>query len=99
MSYTISPVHTEDYFVKLAAQIAEMGADIICIKDMANLLLPYAANHLIKRLKAETGLPIVLRATACSSPSNPVQARSMAQLVSSGGVKAAVDREQKRVKC
>ena len=60
MSYTISPVHTEDYFVKLAAQIAEMGADIICIKDMANLLLPYAANHLIKRLKSETNLPIVL---------------------------------------
>ncbi len=60
MSYTISPVHTEDYFVKLASQIAEMGADIICIKDMANLLLPYAAYSLIKRLKAETGLPIVM---------------------------------------
>lgn len=60
MSYTISPVHTEDYFVKLSAQIAGMGADIICIKDMANLLLPYAAYSLIKRLKAETDLPIVL---------------------------------------
>jgi oxaloacetate decarboxylase alpha subunit len=60
MSYTISPVHSEDYFVKLAADIAEMGADIICIKDMANLLLPYAAYSLVKRLKAETGLPIVL---------------------------------------
>ena len=60
MSYTISPVHTEDYFVKLAADIAKMGADIICIKDMANLLLPYKAYSLIKRLKAETNLPIVL---------------------------------------
>ena len=60
MSYTISPVHTEDYFVKLAADIAKMGADIICIKDMANLLLPYSAYSLIKRLKAETNLPIVL---------------------------------------
>ena len=60
MSYTISPVHTEDYFVKLAGQIAEMGADIICIKDMANLLLPYEAYNLVKRLKAETSLPIVL---------------------------------------
>ena len=60
MSYTISPVHTEDFFVKLAAQIAEMGADMICIKDMANLLLPYSAYSLIKRLKAETGLPIVM---------------------------------------
>jgi len=60
MSYTISPVHTEDYFVKLAAGIAEMGADMICIKDMANLLLPYSAYSLVKRLKAETSLPIVL---------------------------------------
>ncbi|MCL1855059.1 MAG: oxaloacetate decarboxylase subunit alpha [Clostridia bacterium] len=60
MSYTISPVHTEDYFVKLAADIAKMGADMICIKDMANLLLPYSAYSLVKRLKAETGLPIVL---------------------------------------
>ncbi len=60
MSYTISPVHTEDYFVKLSAEIAKMGADIICIKDMANLLLPYAAYSLIKRLKAETNLPIVM---------------------------------------
>jgi len=60
MSYTISPVHTEDYFVKLAAEIVKMGADMICIKDMANLLLPYSAYSLVKRLKAETGLPIVL---------------------------------------
>ncbi len=60
MSYTTSPVHTEDYFVKLAEGIAEMGADIICIKDMANLLLPYKAYSLIKRLKAATDLPIVM---------------------------------------
>ena len=60
MSYTISPVHTEDYFVRLAEEIAKMGADMICIKDMANLLLPYSAYSLIKRLKAETALPIVL---------------------------------------
>lgn len=60
MSYTISAVHTEDYFVKLAGEIAKMGADIICIKDMANLLLPYSAYSLIRRLKAETNLPIVM---------------------------------------
>ncbi len=60
MSYTISPVHTEDYFVKLAEDIEAMGADIICIKDMANLLLPYNAYSLIKRLKAATRLPIVM---------------------------------------
>ena len=60
MSYTISSVHTEDYFVKLAEDIAKMGADIICIKDMANLLLPYQAYSLVKRLKKATDLPIVL---------------------------------------
>ncbi|NMD37089.1 MAG: oxaloacetate decarboxylase subunit alpha, partial [Christensenellaceae bacterium] len=51
LSYTISPIHTEDYFVGLAAELQEMGADIICIKDMANLLLPYSAYSLVKRLK------------------------------------------------
>ena len=40
MSYTVSPVHTEDYFVKLAADIQKTAADLICIKDMANLLQP-----------------------------------------------------------
>lgn len=60
MSYTTSPIHTEDYFVNLALELAKMGADIICIKDMANLLLPYDAYNLVKRLKAETDLPIVL---------------------------------------
>lgn len=58
MSYTISPVHTETYFVELAKRIESMGADIICIKDMANLLLPYSAYSLVKRLKAATKLPI-----------------------------------------
>ena len=60
MSYTESPVHNEDYFVRLAADIQKMGADMICIKDMANLLLPYKAYSLIRHLKAETDLPIVV---------------------------------------
>ncbi len=60
LSYTISEVHTEDYFVKLAQDIEKMGADLICIKDMANLLLPYQAYSLVKKLKANTSLPIVL---------------------------------------
>ncbi|MDL2317477.1 oxaloacetate decarboxylase subunit alpha [Eubacteriales bacterium OttesenSCG-928-A19] len=58
MSYTISPVHTEAYFVDLAKRIEDMGADTICIKDMANLLLPYDAYSLVKKLKAATKLPI-----------------------------------------
>ena len=51
MSYTISPVHTEEYFVNLALELEKMGADNICIKDMANLLLPYKAYSLVKKLK------------------------------------------------
>jgi len=57
--YTISPVHNIDIFVKDALTLREMGADSICIKDMAGLLLPYVAYELVKALK-ETGLPVQL---------------------------------------
>ena len=60
ISYTTSPVHNADYFVELAMRLEEMGADTICIKDMANLLLPVEAYHLIKRLKERVGVPIHL---------------------------------------
>ena len=60
ISYTTSPVHNEEYFVKLAKELEEMGADTICIKDMANLLLPYDAASLVKRLKASVKIPIHL---------------------------------------
>ena len=51
-SYTTSPVHTLDYFVNLAKELESMGADTICIKDMAGILLPYDAYELVKSLKA-----------------------------------------------
>lgn len=60
ISYTTSPVHNEDYFVKLACELEKMGADVICIKDMANLLLPYDAYSLVKKLKENVGVPIHL---------------------------------------
>ena len=53
ISYTTSPVHTTEYFVKLAKELEDMGADNICIKDMANLLLPYTAYDLVSKLKKE----------------------------------------------
>ncbi len=53
ISYTESPVHTMDYFVKLAKDLEDMGADNICIKDMANLLLPFDAYDLVSALKAK----------------------------------------------
>ena len=60
ISYTTSPVHNEEYFVKLAKELESMGADTICIKDMANLLLPYEAASLVKKLKANVKIPIHL---------------------------------------
>lgn len=60
LSYTISPIHNEEYFVKLAKELEQMGADVICVKDMANLLLPMEAYSLIKRLKETVDIPIHL---------------------------------------
>lgn len=60
LSYTISPIHNEDYFVKLAKELEQMGADALCIKDMANLLLPMDAYSLVKRLKETVSIPIHL---------------------------------------
>jgi len=60
MSYTVSPVHNEEYFIRLASKLEEMGADVICIKDMANLLLPYDAYSLVKKLKENVSVPIHL---------------------------------------
>ena len=58
MSYTESPVHNEDYFVKLAVDIQKMGADVICIKDMAGLLTPYTCYELVKELKNTLSIPV-----------------------------------------
>jgi len=58
VSYTISPVHNLDMFVNDARRLVDMGADSICIKDMAGLLLPYAAYELVKTLKKYIKVPI-----------------------------------------
>ncbi len=60
LSYTSSPVHNEEYFVNLAKTLEDMGADVICIKDMANLLLPFDAYSLVKKLKESVKVPIHL---------------------------------------
>lgn len=59
-SYTISPVHSLEKFAKDAKTLEDMGADSICIKDMAGLLLPYQAYELIKSLKETVKIPIQL---------------------------------------
>lgn len=58
--YTISPYHQDSDFVKLGQELVEMGADSICIKDMAGLLRPYAAEKLVRSLKTEINIPIDL---------------------------------------
>ncbi|AUD64620.1 oxaloacetate decarboxylase [Tenericutes bacterium MZ-XQ] len=64
LSYTTSPVHTIDYYVKLAQEVEAMGADSLCIKDMAGILLPTDAYNLIRALKQNTKLPINLHGHA-----------------------------------
>jgi oxaloacetate decarboxylase alpha subunit len=60
LCYTISPVHDVDSFVEMAHVMEDMGADTICIKDMAGLLSPYVAHELVGRLKDEIEAPIHL---------------------------------------
>lgn len=59
-SYTTGPVYTLEYFANYAKQLEEMGADSICIKDMAGLLKPYDAYDLVKALKSAVKVPIQL---------------------------------------
>ena len=60
LAYTLGDAYTMEYWVDMAKKIEEMGADSICIKDMAGLLVPYKAAELIKEMKAVTKLPIQL---------------------------------------
>lgn len=60
MVYTVSPIHTIGHYVDLALQLAEMGADSICVKDTAGLLAPYQAYELVKTLKENIDLPVQL---------------------------------------
>lgn len=60
ISYTTGPVFNNDYFAKYAKQLESMGADSICIKDMAGLLKPYDAYELVTALKKTVKLPIQL---------------------------------------
>ena len=60
ISYTTSPVHTNEKFAQYAKQLESMGANSICIKDMAGLLTPYAAYDLVKKVKAAVSVPVEL---------------------------------------
>ncbi len=66
ISYTISPVHTLDNYVKLVKEMAEMGVGSICIKDMAGLLTPKNAYDLVSAIKDAVDLPVVVH-THCTT--------------------------------
>ena len=57
---THSPIHTVEYYTNMALELIKLGADEICIKDMAGLLVPYEAERLVKALKENVSLPIEL---------------------------------------
>ena len=59
-SYTTGPVYTMEYYSKYAKQLEELGADSICIKDMAGLLKPYDAYELVKTIKESVKVPVQL---------------------------------------
>lgn len=66
ISYTTGPVYTTEYFANYAKTLESMGADSICIKDMAGLLKPYDAYELVKAIKESVDLPIQLHTHATS---------------------------------
>ncbi len=60
LSYTLGDAYTLDYWMDMAKRVEDMGANSLCIKDMAGLLTPYKAEELVKALKSSTSLPIEL---------------------------------------
>ncbi|MCX7704238.1 MAG: pyruvate carboxylase subunit B [Planctomycetota bacterium] len=79
LSYTLSPVHTIGSFVETAKRLRDLGCDTICIKDMAGLLGPFAAEELVGALVKEVGLPVHMH---CHTTSG------LAQMAYLEGVKA-----------
>ena len=64
MSYTLSPVHSNDYWVDMAKRLEDMGSSSICIKDMAGLLKPYDAEELVSRIKETCNVPLSMHCHA-----------------------------------
>jgi oxaloacetate decarboxylase alpha subunit len=71
ISYTVSPVHTIEKFIKFAMDLKDLGVDIICVKDMAGLISPSASFDLVNHLKKEVKLPVHLH-SHCTSGMAPI---------------------------
>ncbi len=65
--YTLSPIHNVASYVETAREMADMGVDTICIKDMAGIMSPKEAYELVTELKKECGLPIVIHTHSTSN--------------------------------
>lgn len=72
IAYTVSPVHNNEYYCNLVKRYVEMGADSICLKDMAGILSPKTAFDLVSSLKKVTNLPINLHTHATANTSSLV---------------------------
>ncbi|WP_425448671.1 oxaloacetate decarboxylase subunit alpha [Dethiothermospora halolimnae] len=77
ISYTVSPVHNINYYVNLAKEMEKEGADSICIKDMAGILLPYEAEELVKELKANVKVPIEMHSHFTSGIANQMYMKAV----------------------
>ncbi|MDR1568573.1 MAG: oxaloacetate decarboxylase subunit alpha [Streptococcaceae bacterium] len=77
IAYTVSPVHTLEYFTDLAVQMAEMGADSICIKDMAGIMTPDKAYSLVSSIKARVNLPLEVHTHATAGISKMTYLKSL----------------------
>ncbi|AET65630.1 Pyruvate carboxylase subunit B [Methanothrix harundinacea 6Ac] len=69
--YTTSPVHSIEQFTKMAVELADLGCDSLCIKDMAGLILPHDAYDLVASMKEETSIPVDLH-SHCTSGMAPM---------------------------
>jgi pyruvate carboxylase subunit B len=78
LSYTLSPVHSIDGFVKFAQELKDLGCDVITIKDMAGLISPASARELVGKLKSEVGLPVCLH-SHCTTGMAPTSYFAAAQ--------------------
>ncbi|MBR7927932.1 oxaloacetate decarboxylase subunit alpha [Aerococcaceae bacterium zg-ZUI334] len=66
IAYTTSPIHTVEYYVELAKEIQAMGADTICVKDMAGVLTPEDGYRLVKAIKEQVTIPVIVHTHATS---------------------------------
>ncbi len=77
ISYTVSPVHDLNLWIELSKQIEDMGADSLCIKDMAGLLKPYVAFELVSQLKQNLEIPVHMQCHATTGMSTATYIKSI----------------------